>query len=87
MRVEHEVTFYELSMVRRLYSFTLKERKKMQRKAQRIVGIEPVSLMIKKNRFGDDLDTWNVKTVLIGSNTDLPERQTLNRDDTFCYCI
>ena len=52
MKVEHELMMNrtEMSMIRWMFGVKLKERKKSE-EVRELLGLEPVSLMIKKSRL------------------------------------
>ena len=65
LKVEHELTFRtEMSMIRWMCGVKLNERKKSE-ELRELLGLEPVSLMIKKSRLrwfrhveGKDDNDW-----------------------------
>ena len=70
MKVEHELKLNrtEMSMIRWMCGVKLNERKKSE-ELRELLGLEQVSLMIKKSRSGwDGLDMLNEKIIMTGSN-------------------
>jgi len=68
MKVEHELKLNrtEMSMIRWMCGVRLNERKKSEELGE-LLGLEPVSLMMKKSRLRC-LDMLNEKMIMSGSN-------------------
>ena len=68
MKVEHELKMNrtEMSMIRWMCGVKLNDRKKSE-ELRELLGLEPVSLMIKKSRLRG-LDMLNEKMIMTGSN-------------------
>ena len=67
MKVEHELKLNrtEMSMIRWMCGVKLNERKKSE-ELRELLGLEPVSLMMKKSRTC--MDMLNEKMIMTGSN-------------------
>jgi len=68
MKVEHELKMNrtEMNMIRWMCGVKLNERKKSEELGE-LLGLEPVSLMIKKVGW-DGLDMLNEKMIMTGSD-------------------
>jgi len=68
MKVEHETKLdrHEMSMLRWMYGFNLKDNKK-NTEIRELLGLDPSSLSIKRGRLWW-LDMLNVKMMQIGSS-------------------
>ena len=69
MKVDHELKMNrtEMNMIRWMCGVKLNERKKSE-ELRELLGLEPVSLMIKKSRLRHGLDMLNEKIIMTGSD-------------------